>query len=168
MSKACCEMMHNRWTSQHFDASSATHDGIVPAASLISAIAQELLRIRGGKLTEHLSHARRLLEQALGNVEQSDHTMPERTLAEVPTLRAAVQGSGRLGRGWPGSSKRRWVPRPERGRDGSNSGRGWTFESILPWGGAPIPGCSQSEPFEMRRITDKTNDLYSGCRLRPQ
>ncbi len=137
MSGACCEMMHNRWTSQHFVASSATHDGIVQPTSLIAAIAQELLRIRGGELTEHLCHARGLLEQAFCKVEQSDHTMPERTLAEVPTLRAAVQGSGRLGRGWPGLSKRRWVPRPERGRDGSNSGRGWTFESILPWGGHP-------------------------------
>ena len=168
MSKACYEMMHNRRTSQYFVGSSATHDRVVSPTSLISAIALELLRIRGGDLTEHLCHARRLLEQAFRKVEQPDHTMPERTLTEVPPLRAAVQGSGRLGRGWPGLSKRRWVPRPERGRDGSNSGREWTLESILPWGGAPIPGCSQSEPFEMRRITDKTNDLYSGCRLRPQ
>ena len=111
----------------------------MPPTSLVAAIAQELLRIRGGKLTEHLCNARGLLEQAFRKVEQSDHTMPERTLAEVPPLRAAVQGSGRLGRGWPGLSKRRWVPRPERGRDGSNSGRGWTFESILPWGGGTHP-----------------------------
>ncbi len=87
-------MIRNGWTTLYFVEPSATHDGVVtrgrwtnlvgptparsieaerdPRTSLVAAIAQDLLKVYGGRLTEYWFEAKRLLERAFDAVEQSN------------------------------------------------------------------------------------------------
>ncbi len=56
------------------DPTRSIEEGPGSQTSLVVAIAQELMRIDGGKLTEHLRDARRLLSQAFREMEQPRRT----------------------------------------------------------------------------------------------